>query len=250
MSESSLGQLVFLAAAVSCGVLWGLESLFPFFRNRQARLKHALVNFSVAALNALITSLCTAGALLALDYIRPHWHGLKGLIEHPVLASAVLVICFDLWSYVWHRLNHAVPLLWRFHRFHHCDELMDVTTGFRFHPIEIVLSELFRLPILALLGMGAFEILLYNLLSFPIILMHHSNIALPTRLDGLLAVLIPSPNVHRLHHSVQSAESNTNFGSMLSVWDRLFGSLIWRANLQSLRLGVEDKRARSFPVSL
>ncbi|MGQ9804550.1 MAG: sterol desaturase family protein [Chlorobiales bacterium] len=250
MSESNLERLVFFVAALSCGALWGLESVFPFFRNRQARLKHALVNFAIAALNALITSFSTAGALLALDYIRPHWQGLKGLIEHPVLASAVLVICFDLWSYVWHRLNHAVPLLWRFHRFHHSDDAMDVTTGFRFHPLEIALSELCRLPVLALLGMGAVEILLYNLISFPIILMHHSNVALPTRLDGMLAVLIPTPNIHRLHHSVNLAESNTNFGSMLSVWDRLFGSLVWRENLSSLRLGVEDKRTRSFPISL
>lgn len=244
MSESSLGQLVFLAAAVSCGALWWLEGSFPFFRNCQARLKHALVNFAIAALNTLITSFSTAGALLALDYIRPHWHGLKGiqgLIDHPILASAVIVICFDLWAYIWHRFNHKVPLLWQFHRFHHRDDAMDVTTGFRFHPLEIALSELCRFPVLALLGMGAVEILLYNLISFPIILMHHSNVALPTRLDRMLSILIPSPNVHRLHHSVNLAESNTNFGSMLSVWDRLFGSLVWRENLTSLRLGIKDE---------
>ncbi|MFQ3598502.1 MAG: sterol desaturase family protein [Chloroherpetonaceae bacterium] len=241
MSESDLGQVVFLAAAVSCGALWWLEGIIPFFQNRQQRYKHALVNFAIASLNALISSVLTLGALIVLDYARPYWQGLKGLIENPVLASAVIVLCFDLWSYVWHRLNHAVPLLWRFHRFHHGDEAMDVTTGFRFHPIEIMLSELLRLPVYLLLGMGAFEILLYNLLSFPIILMHHSNVALPTRLDRMLAIVIPSPNVHRLHHSVQPEESNANFSSMFSIWDRLFGTFIWRVNLMSLRLGVEEK---------
>ncbi len=244
MSESGLGQALFLAAAVSCGALWWLEGVIPFFQNRHRRYQHALVNVAIATLNALISSAMTLGALIVLDDARPYWQGLKGLIENPVLASVVLVVCFDFWSYVWHRLNHAVPLLWRFHRFHHGDEAMDVTTGFRFHPIEIVLSELFRLPVYLLLGMGAFEILLYNLLSFPIILMHHSNIALPTRLDGMLSIFIPSPNVHRLHHSVNPMESNTNFGSMLSVWDRLFGSFIWRDNLTSLRLGVKDEGAR------
>lgn len=243
MSESGLGQILFLATAVSCGALWWLEGVIPFFHNRRRRYQHAHVNFAIATLNALISSVLTLGALSVLGYVRPYWQGLKGLIENPVMASAVMVVCFDLWSYVWHRLNHAVPLLWRFHRFHHSDEAMDVTTGFRFHPIEIMLSELFRFPVYLLLGMGAFEIMLYNLLSFPIILMHHSNIALPARLDGLLSILIPSPNVHRLHHSVQWAESNTNFGSMLSVWDRLFGSLVWRENLTSLRLGVKDEVA-------
>ncbi len=239
MTESDLSRFVFISAVISCGVLWVLESVMPFFQNRQHRYKHALVNVSVATLNALISSAMTAGALVVLSYIRPHWQGLKGLIENPFLASAVLVVCFDLWAYIWHRLNHAVPLLWRFHRFHHADAEMDVTTGFRFHPIEIMLSDILRLPVLALLGMGAFEILLYNLLSFPIILMHHSNVALPSPLDRLLSYVVPSPNVHRLHHSANPAESNMNFGSMFSVWDRLFRSLIWRGNLKSLRLGVE-----------
>jgi sterol desaturase/sphingolipid hydroxylase (fatty acid hydroxylase superfamily) len=243
MTESVLSKFVFISAVVSCGVLWVLESVLPFFPNRRSRYKHALVNVSVATLNTLISSAMTAGALVVLSYIRPHWQGLKGLIEglieQQLLVSAALVVCFDLWAYLWHRLNHAVPLLWRFHRFHHADAEMDVTTGFRFHPLEIMLSEIFRLPVLALLGMGAFEILLYNLLSFPIILMHHSNVALPIWLDRLLAYLFPSPNVHRLHHSANPAESNMNFGSMFSVWDRLFGSLIWRKNLKALRLGIE-----------
>ncbi len=240
MSESNLQRLLFFIAALSCGALWALESLFPFFKNRQSRLKHALVNLLVGAFNTLLSSLTTMGLLFVLAEIRPHWQGLKGVIASPILASAVLVICLDLWAYFWHRLNHQVPLLWRFHRFHHRDAEMDVTTGFRFHPIEILFSELFRLPIFALLGIDAVEILLYNLLSFPVILLHHSNVALPTSFDSALSYLIPSPNVHRLHHSALSSEMNSNYGSLFSVWDRLFGSLTWRDVPNELRLGVEE----------
>jgi len=117
---------------------------------------------------------------------------------------------------------------------------MDVTTGFRFNPIEILLSELFRLPIFILLGVGAVEILLYNLISFPVILLHHSNVALPKRLDSALSYLIPSPNFHRLHHSALQSEMNSNYGSLFSVWDRLFRSLVWREVTKELRLGVEE----------
>ncbi len=238
MSENDLQRLLFFVTAISVGALWVLESRFPFFKNRKARLKHARVNFLVGGFNIAFSSLTTIGLLFVLAEIRPHWQGLKGAIENPILASALLVICLDLWAYFWHRLNHQVPLLWQFHRFHHCDVEMDVTTGFRFHPIEILLSELFRLPLFILLGTDAVEILLYNLLSFPVILLHHSNVALPKRLDSMLSYLIPSPNFHRLHHSVLSSEMNSNYGSLLSVWDRLFGSLVWRDVSCDLRLGV------------
>lgn len=241
MLDDDLNQLLLIVTIVSGGALWLLEGVAPFFRNRRARLKHALLNFSVAALNALVSSILLAVSLAVLNYVRPHWQGLKGLVENEIAAALLLIAIYDLWMYAWHRLNHAVAFFWRFHRFHHQDSEMDVTTGFRFHPLEIIFSEVIRVPILILLGMGAFEILLYNLLSFPIILMHHSNIALPTRLDVALSYFVPSPNVHRLHHSVNPAESNANFGSMLSIWDRLFGSFIWRENLTSLRLGVDAR---------
>ncbi len=240
MFESDLQRLLLFVAALSVGALWALESLFPFFKNRQARLKHARVNLLVGAFNTLLSSFAVLGSLFVLAEIRPYWQGLKGVIETPILASAVLVICLDLWAYFWHRLNHQVPFLWRFHRFHHRDAEMDVTTGFRFHPVEILFSELVRLPIFALLGIGAVEILLYNLVSFPVILLHHSNVALPKWLDSALSYLIPSPNVHRLHHSALSSEMNSNYGSLFSVWDRLFKSLVWRDVSNELRLGVEE----------
>ncbi len=240
MSENDLQRLLFFVTAISVGALWALESLFPFFKNRKARLKHARVNLLVGGFNMAFSSLTTMGLLFVLAEIRPHWQGLKGVVTSPILASAVLVICLDLWAYFWHRLNHQVSFLWRFHRFHHRDVEMDVTTGFRFHPIEILFSELFRLPIFALLGIGATEILLYNLLSFPVILLHHSNVALPKGLDSALSYVIPSPSIHRLHHSALQSEMNSNYGSMLSVWDRLFRSLVWREVPNDLRLGVEE----------
>ncbi len=240
MSESDLQRLLFFVAALSCGALWLLESLFPFFKNRKARLKHARVNLLVGGFNMAFSSLTTMGLLFVLAEIHAYWQGLKGVITSPILASALLVICLDLWAYFWHRLNHQVPFLWRFHRFHHRDAEMDVTTGFRFHPVEILFSELFRLPIFALLGIGATEILLYNLLSFPVILLHHSNVALPKGFDSALSYVIPSPTLHRLHHSALSSEMNSNYGSLFSVWDRLFGSLLWRDVPNELRLGVEE----------
>ncbi len=240
MKESQLQILILLVAGVSGGALWLLEGLMPFFQNRQGRLKHALPNLTVAALNTLLSSSLTVGALTILTYVQPYWQGLKGLGLNEMLVSVLLVLCYDFWMYIWHRLNHQIAFLWRFHRFHHADALMDVTTGVRFHPIEIMLSEIMRLPVCALLGIGAPEILLYNLLSFPIILLHHSNVALSHTLEKGLAYIIPTPALHRVHHSIKKEEADTNYGSMLSLWDRLFGSLRQPSTGHLLRLGIEE----------
>lgn len=241
MSEKELSQAAFIAAALSGGALWWLEGVMPFFQNREGRLKHALPNLAIAALNAALSSGLMAGSLAALAHVQPYWQGLKAIGASEPITAALMVVCYDFWMYLWHRLNHQVPFFWRFHRFHHADAAMDVTTGFRFHPLEIALSEAMRLPVLALLGMGAAEILLYNLLSFPVILLHHSNVALPDPLEKFLAYLIPTPNLHRTHHSIKKAEADTNYGSLLSLWDRLFGTLLRHANPAALRLGVEEK---------
>jgi len=240
MKESQLQMMLIIVAGVSGGVLWLLEGLIPFFQNRQGRLKHALPNLTIAALNTLLSSSLTVGTLTILAHVQPYWQGLKGLGINDVVESVLLVLCYDFWMYVWHRLNHQSAFLWRFHRFHHADALMDVTTGVRFHPVEIMLSEIARLPVCAVLGIGATEILLYSLLSFPIILLHHSNIALPHALEKGLAYIIPTPTLHRVHHSVRKEEADTNYGSMLSLWDRLFGSLRPQSALHPLRLGIEE----------
>lgn len=238
MSENELNQVAFWVAVASGGALWALEGAMPFFRNRQRRVARALPNLLIAALNVAWSSLLLAGSLAMLDAIRSHWQGFKALVGNQWFAAALLVVGYDAWMYGWHRLNHQVPFLWRFHRFHHADEAMDVTTGVRFHPLELLFSELFRLPVLALLGMGAAELALYNLLAFPVILLHHSNVALPERIERALALAIPSPNLHRVHHSDRREESDANFGTLLSLWDRLFGTWRWRERFDDFRFGA------------
>ncbi|PIO48020.1 MAG: sterol desaturase [[Chlorobium] sp. 445] len=241
MSENALSQTVLIVSVLSGGALWLLEGIVPFFQNRQGRLQHALPNLAIALLNTALSSILMAGSLTALRYIYPYWQGLKALGIGDIPTSALIVLCYDFWMYLWHRLNHQLSFFWQFHRFHHADAAMDVTTGFRFHPLEILLSELIRLPVLALLGMGATEILLYNLLSFPVILLHHSNVALPASLENALAYLIPTPNLHRVHHSVKKVEADMNYGSLLSLWDRLFGTLLRHNNPSTLQLGIIEK---------
>jgi sterol desaturase/sphingolipid hydroxylase (fatty acid hydroxylase superfamily) len=140
--------------------------------------------------------------------------------------------------YGWHRANHRLPVLWRFHQVHHTDTAMDVTTALRFHPGELTLSSLANPIIVLLLGIGLAEVTLYKALMLPMILFHHSNVAIPARLEHQLRRWIVPPSLHRVHHSRIGAETNTNYGTLFPFWDRLFGSFRVRDDLERVDFGT------------
>jgi sterol desaturase/sphingolipid hydroxylase (fatty acid hydroxylase superfamily) len=147
--------------------------------------------------------------------------------------------------YAWHRANHKVGLLWRFHRLHHEDVVslaaspaksdgvdiaMDVTTTVRFHPVEIALSTLARLIVMPLLGLTIGDLFFYEALMFPVILIQHGNIRFPEWLDRPLRLALATPAIHRIHHSEMRVEQDSNYGSVLSIWDRIGGTFRLRSD--------------------
>jgi sterol desaturase/sphingolipid hydroxylase (fatty acid hydroxylase superfamily) len=140
------------------------------------------------------------------------------------LVIAVTVVLLDLAIYLQHVLFHAVPILWRLHRMHHADLDVDVTTGARFHPIEIVLSMLLKLGVIVILGAPPLGVLVFELLLSTGSLFNHGNLRLPFRADGILRWIVVTPDMHRVHHSVEPEENNRNFGFTLSLWDRICGT--------------------------
>jgi sterol desaturase/sphingolipid hydroxylase (fatty acid hydroxylase superfamily) len=236
-------QLISIGSTILAGILlWIIEALAPYYFNRKAHARHAIKNFSIAGVNILIMlpfSLFTAFVLLE---AKPYWMGLRALNLEPWQHTLLIVISIDLWMYIWHRINHRVDFLWRFHAVHHSDPEMDVSTAWRFHWVEITLSELIRLPVFVLLGAQVQDLLIYNTIMTPIIAFHHSNISLPDTFDRVLRWVIPTPHLHRLHHSMLRSEHDNNYGSMLSVWDRSFGTLLQQnQSLKSLQLGLKDE---------
>ncbi|NTW83228.1 MAG: sterol desaturase family protein [Chlorobiaceae bacterium] len=229
-------------ATIACGILlWILEGVRPCFFQRMRRGLHAKLNLSMAGLNLLIllpSGICMA---IILDWSRKVWPGFGILALHPVVVAILIILLIDLWMYLWHRLNHETAFLWRFHSIHHSDPSLDVTTSLRFHFLEILLSEVLRLPLFMLLGAGIEHMLLYSLLMTPVIEFHHSNVSIPPAMDRLARLIIPSPMMHRLHHSRLRSEHDSNYGSMLSLWDRLFGSFLTRENLDDLHFGLDHE---------
>ncbi len=234
------GLLVQLAALGLC--LW-LESAVPLFMDRPQRVTHGIRNIGIGLLNGFVLTLGFSGLVAA----SARWGELTavGFLPRLNLAdrSELLVgfLAFDLWMYLWHRANHALPLLWRFHRVHHSDPAVDSTSAYRFHLGEMVISTLLRLAVIPLLGISLKNLVLYELVLQPVILFHHSNIALPQRIDRWIRLALVSPNMHRVHHSDIPAETNSNYASIFSFWDRL-GWTYRRRDVSSILYGLREFR--------
>ncbi len=221
-------------------VIFVLEGVFPHYKNRTHRIKHAIPHILTALFNGLLTRLLLAVITikiiawasrfpLALTFSIPFFAYLK---------TVLIFILFDLWMYLWHMANHRISFLWLFHRAHHTDTDMDTTTALRFHPGELILSSSLRLPVLILLGMSFSEVVLFETILNTSTLFHHSNLAIPEKWDRILRAVIVTPNMHRVHHSVELLETNSNYTSLLSVWDRLFRSFRKREDTQTITIGL------------
>ncbi|MGZ0708979.1 sterol desaturase family protein [Coraliomargarita sp. W4R53] len=232
-----------LALSVLIGLLaW--ETLQPFFLfpKGKRRLKHGFRNILLGVVNGVMTTLGFVG----LWWFVAEWSARNefGLLHWLALPQAVewalAVLMLDAWTYLWHRMNHRIPFLWRFHRVHHSDPHMDVTTANRFHIGEIFMSSILRVPVILLLGVGIEQIALYELLMFIVVQFHHANIGITQKWDRLLRVLIVTPFMHKVHHSRWQPETDSNYSSFLSIWDRVFGSFRMNRKPSSIQMGLKD----------
>lgn len=162
----------------------------------------------------------------AADAAARGW-GLLNAVTLPFWAEvAVAIVLLDLAIWAQHRLMHAVPALWRLHRVHHADRDFDVTTAIRFHPLELALSLAIKGAVIYALGPPVAAVLLFAVILNGMAMFSHANLALPAGADRLLRLVFVTPDMHRVHHSVERAEHDRNFGFNLSVWDRLFGTYL------------------------
>ncbi|MEP0548865.1 MAG: sterol desaturase family protein [Rhodothermales bacterium] len=244
-----------ILATVQAGVAFGglvalllVESAHPFFalfRDRRERGVHLLRNLALGLVNAAVVALVFAGLwVLAAAWADERGLGLLNVLRNTVglpgwahLIGAVLL--FDVWTYTWHRLNHRVPFLWRFHRLHHADAEMDVTTASRFHVGELALSSALRIPLIVLIGAYAWELLVYETMMFAVVQFHHANVGLPPALDRALRAVIVTPAMHKVHHSRLQPETDSNYSSLFSWWDRLFQSFRLRERPEEIRFGLD-----------
>ncbi len=222
-------------------IFYGLGRMFPVVRF--TGYGRVVKNMGLAAINALLSPLIVIPiAALAVRYAlhwRPDWwSGTPGLL--------VDLLLLDIWIYWWHRANHVVPFLWRFHEVHHLDETLDATSALRFHFGEVLLSSLVRALVIFLLAVPLANVLIFETLLAGATMFHHSNIRMPARLERLLAYFVVTPSIHWVHHHAIRSDTDSNYATVLSLWDKLFSSRSRTQRTAEMPVGVEGRSDTDF----
>jgi sterol desaturase/sphingolipid hydroxylase (fatty acid hydroxylase superfamily) len=242
-TEPQLRLIVFLGVLVAM-VLWELAA--PRRRREIPRVIRWTNNLGLVVIDTIVLRLSFPILAVGLAVISQDsgW-GLFNIIDAPGwVAVIVSIVVLDLVIYLQHVMFHAVPALWRLHRMHHADLEFDVTTGLRFHPVEILLSMGIKLAVVAALGPPAVAVLIFEVLLNATAMFNHSNIRLPMLVDRFLRLIVVTPDMHRVHHSIIPEETNSNFGFNLPWWDRLLGTYKAqpKAGHEGMTIGIEQFR--------
>ncbi len=236
-------QLIMIRGLIFWGglaffLIW--ELLRPYRRPSLSKLGRwannlGLTVFNTAALNLVFTGLVFGTAY----HVTAHKIGLLNQFALPYWLKVLATVVFmDFMLWVWHLLNHEVPLLWRFHRVHHTDRNMDVSTATRFHIGELSVSALIKMGLIYLIGADILGLLIFETALVFCAQFHHSSLRVSPRLEGLLWPLFVPPSMHRIHHSVKIRERDANYGTIFSLWDRFLGTLVRKVDQDSIIIGV------------
>jgi len=237
-------RLSFFVATLAIMALW--EIIAPRRALTVSKTVRWVNNLGLVFFNSFILRLVFPAAAvgMAVFATQQGW-GLFNYFQLPIVASIILsIIIMDFIIYLQHVMVHAVPLLWRLHRVHHADLDYDVTTGARFHTLEILLSMLIKFAVIVVIGPPVVAVILFEVILNAMAMFNHGNVGLPRSLDKLLRWFIVTPDMHRVHHSIEDDETNSNFGFNLSWWDRLFGTYRDqpRGGHQGMTIGIRNFR--------
>ncbi|MEQ9490347.1 MAG: sterol desaturase family protein [Alphaproteobacteria bacterium] len=217
-------RLAIFAGTFALMIVW--EMALPRKVRSLSRWARWPSNIGIVVLNTVVLRVImpTTAVGFALIAEANGW-GLFNLVAVPqIVAILVSILLLDLAIYTQHVVFHAVPFLWRLHRMHHADQDIDVTTGSRFHPIEILISMGIKLAVISILGAPAVAVLIFETVLNAAAIFNHANVRLSPKLDSVLRLLIVTPDMHRVHHSIHRQETNSNFGFNLPWWDRIFAT--------------------------
>ncbi|MEX0960266.1 MAG: sterol desaturase family protein [Burkholderiales bacterium] len=240
-------RIAAFAAVFGCMALW--EWIAPARQGLFPKRRRWSNNLALLALDAIVVRLLFPAAAIGVALLaEANGAGLLRVWNVPAwLAVLAGVVLLDLSIYLQHLLFHAVPALWRLHRVHHADPDFDITTGLRFHPIEIVLSMLIKSAAIFAFGPPVLAVLIFEVLLNALAVFNHGNVRVPARVESIVRWLVVTPDMHRVHHSKIERETNSNYGFNLSIWDRIFGTYRDQPALGHTRMrigvsGLEDAK--------
>jgi sterol desaturase/sphingolipid hydroxylase (fatty acid hydroxylase superfamily) len=218
-------QAWFLAYWGALAILAALEALFPHYLTQADRGRRWPTNFGFGIVNGLIASLAPALTVRSMQWGASHHIGFLNWVSVPWWPAFFMTLAIQsLALYGFHLYAHANPVLWRFHRVHHSDVHVDVTTNLRNHPVELVAMFFILVPVYVIAGLSPLAIAVYQIVANVFGLLTHANLRIPDTLERVLRLLFVTPPFHRVHHSAFQAETDSNYGDVFSFWDRVFGT--------------------------
>ncbi len=206
-------------------LFWMIEGAIPLIplRYKKNKLRHAAVNFGFTVIHLIIHTFLAILIVMLSDWCRQQGFGMVYWFNANILGAIIIgVLALDFSSWLVHLVMHKVPLLWRFHLIHHSDNNVDVTTGLRHHPGDSLLRGIFFLLLIFVSGAPMYSVMIYQTLVVLATAFTHANISLPKRVDKALSYLLVSPNMHKVHHHWVQPYTDSNYGAVFSIWDRLF----------------------------
>jgi sterol desaturase/sphingolipid hydroxylase (fatty acid hydroxylase superfamily) len=233
-TSAQFANYLFGAALLMFFALLFAEKWRPYARTSMAGLKRTFsTNASAFLVNNIIMNFLSVSSLLVVAENYAH-HGLLSNLPDGAFKFVASFVLFDFAVYVWHVLGHKFELLWRLHKVHHSDKNFHVTTGLRFHVFDQLLEVLFKGACAALIGVGSGVVVICEVIRMFFVLFHHANITFPG--EKLLSYVIITPSLHRVHHSTRRSEHDSNYGIVLAIWDRIFGT---RKELTPKKIGLD-----------
>ena len=222
-------------------VFWIAEGLLPLFSFKYRKLSHAGLNLFFTLTTMIIGFGMAALLLAASDFVSSIEFGLLYMVDMPLWAQVVVgILLMDcIGAYFIHFVEHKVKWMWKFHVVHHSDTTVDVTTGLRHHPGETVFRILFTILAVMIIGAPMGIIMLYQSISVLFAHITHANLNVPGKLDRVLSYLFVTPNMHKVHHHFEQPLTDTNYGNIFSVWDRVFGTFAYVEDTQTLTYGID-----------
>jgi sterol desaturase/sphingolipid hydroxylase (fatty acid hydroxylase superfamily) len=237
MMEEAVSQLPPVVLVAAYAVFWGWEAFYSA-RQQAGHPGRRRRNLVISVICIAIAAISGTGVLWLSAAVAAKHRGILNAVELPLwLAILVGVLLLDLTDYGRHRFTHAFPPLWRLHRVHHSDVAIDVTTSLRNHPFEILLRPLFLGAAVLVFGIHPLAVLLLPLLQLPVLVFQHANVRLAPAADNVLVWFIVTPGMHLVHHSRAKPQTDSNYATFLSVWDRLFGT--FRPTVVPARVGLD-----------
>ena len=252
MDQGFIRLLVFASVLV---LMASVEALWPRRKRVMDRSKRWFNNLSLSVLNSIIIKvLGPITAIATANYALDNGYGLISLspVALPFWLEVLIgFVILDLLIYFQHVASHKIPMLWRFHKVHHADRDIDVTTGIRFHPIEALFSMLYKCGFILILGPLPIAVFLFEVVLNGSAMFNHANVKLPLWLDKVLRLVIVTPDTHRVHHSTIRTETDSNYGFFLSIWDRIFRTYTAQPKLghDNMVIGLDEYQTES-PASL